>query len=110
MGRSVGLRPEKKLQHYAITMRMMKTLILFACAICIINASPLKKRQAEESNNRALEFGVHLTGEIVGELVGEQLDEVVVRTLSEILGIEHEESKDPLIHPFTRALGKTLGK
>merc|ERR1711893_51563 len=103
----VGFRLEKKLQHQTITIRMMKTLILFACAICIVNASTLKKRQTEESNNGALELGIHLTGELVGELVGEQLDEVVERSLSELLGIEHEEGEDPLIPPFVRAFGKT---
>ena len=37
------------------------------------------------------------------------MDEVVERSLSELLGIEHEESEDPLIHPIVRAFGKTLG-
>ena len=46
---------------------------------------------------------VHLTGLTIGELIGEQVDEIVTKNLSEILGIEHEESKDPLI--LTSALG-----
>ena len=51
-------------------------------------------------------MAVHITGEIIGELLGEQVDEIVTKNLSDILGIEHEESKDPLI---IKALVRSIG-
>ena len=38
-----------------------------------------------------------MTGELMGELLGEQVDEIVEKNLSDILGLEHEDSDDPLI-------------
>ena len=38
-----------------------------------------------------------MTGEIIGEVIGENLDEIVEKNLSEILGLKYEDSDDPLI-------------
>ena len=77
---------------------------------------PALSRQEEEAEGRdgtyvAREFATHILGEIIGEIVGESTDEAVERVVGELLGVEVEESEDPLrIGGLGKGLGRALGK
>ena len=77
---------------------------------------PALSRQEEGAEGRdgtyvAREFATHIIGEIVGEVVGENIDEAVERVVGELLGVEVEESEDPLIiGGLGKGLGSALGK
>ena len=56
---------------------------------------------------------LHLKGAKMtnGEIVGESTDEAVERVVGKLLGVEVEESEDPLIlRGLGRGLGRALGK
>ena len=79
--------------------------------------SPALSRQEEGAEGRdgvtyvAREFATHIIGEIIGEVVGESVDEAVERVVGELLGVEVEESEDPLrIGGLGKGLGRALGK
>ena len=77
---------------------------------------PALSRQEEGAEGRdgtyvAREFATHIIGEIIGEVVGESVDEAVERVVGELLGVEVEESEDPLIvGGLGKGLGRALGK
>ena len=84
--------------------------------VILVILFPALSRQEEGAEGRdgtyvAREFATHIIGEVIGEVFGESMDEAVERVVGDLLGVEVEESEDPLIiGGLGRGLGRALGK